>query len=111
MHYLLASGLVKSDKIEYSTLSGIVTAKRVPETKLSDSSNSQIGSTVKSFFIELDFPIVSVVECDSNIDISTVSESLSGASIVEIKKTTPGDDLFVRILIVILYIEAQFLHI
>lgn len=84
--------------IEFLTLSGILTAKRVPDTKLSDSSNSQNGgSSPDSFLIELDFPTVPIMEYDGAAEVSTISRSLNGASLDEIHKTTTADDLLVRI--------------
>ncbi|KAG8389368.1 hypothetical protein BUALT_Bualt02G0222000 [Buddleja alternifolia] len=90
-HFLFAYGLVKSDIIEFSTLSGILTAKRVPETKVSD----QNANAPESFLIELDFPVVPITEYDSAGDLSTISKSLNGASITEIHKTTTSEDLLV----------------
>ena len=95
-HFLFASGLVKSDVVEFLTLSGLLTAKRVLDTKSSDSSNSQTGNAPESFLIELDFPVVSLTEYDSSADLSIISESLNGASVIEIQKTS-GDDLLVSI--------------
>ncbi|KAG8389367.1 hypothetical protein BUALT_Bualt02G0221900 [Buddleja alternifolia] len=90
-HFLFAYGLVKSDIIEFSTLSGILTAKRVPNTKVSD----QNGNALESFLIELDFPVVPVTEYDGAGELSTISKSLNGASITEIHKTTTEEDLLV----------------
>lgn len=88
-YFLFARGLVKSDVVEYSTLSGILTAKRIPD-----------GNAAESFSVELDFPVVPITEYDSaGDDVPIVSESLNGVSLVEIQKTTPDEDLFVRVLI------------
>ncbi|GFP97839.1 phenazine biosynthesis-like domain-containing protein 1 [Phtheirospermum japonicum] len=86
-HILFAHGFVTSDTIEFSTLSGILTAKRVP-----DSSNRNASD---SFLIELDFP-----ESNGAADVLTVSKSLNGAAVNEILKTTTKDeeDFLVRIL-------------
>ncbi|KAK4407118.1 putative isomerase [Sesamum angolense] len=72
-HFLFAYNLVKSHTIEFLTLSGILTAKRVPETKV------------------LDLPET------LNGEVSAISKSLGGASVNEIHKTTTDDDLIVRI--------------
>ncbi|GFP97838.1 phenazine biosynthesis-like domain-containing protein 1 [Phtheirospermum japonicum] len=90
-HILFAHGFVTSDTIEFSTLSGILTAKRVP-----DSSNRNASD---SFLIELDFPVVPVIESNGAANVSTVSKSLNGASVNEILKTTTKDeeDFLVRI--------------
>ncbi|PIN25870.1 putative PhzC/PhzF-type epimerase [Handroanthus impetiginosus] len=90
-HFLFSYDLVKSDTIEFSTLSGILTAKRAPNTKLSDSSISQKGNAPDGFLIELDFPVVPITEYDGADEASTISKSLNGASVNEIHKTTIGD--------------------
>ncbi|KAL3647894.1 hypothetical protein CASFOL_008862 [Castilleja foliolosa] len=83
-HFLFKFDLINSNTIEFMTLSGILTAKRVP-----DSPN---GNASDSFLIELNFPVDPV--CNGAADVSTVSKSLNGASVKEILKTT-GDDLLV----------------
>ncbi|KAI3449614.1 hypothetical protein Pfo_006279 [Paulownia fortunei] len=93
-HFLFTYDLVKSNMIEFLTLSGILTAKRVPDTKVSDSSNSLNGNEPDSFLIELDFPVVPITGYDGAAEVSTISKSLNGASVNEIQKTT-GDDLLV----------------
>ncbi|KAL3625107.1 hypothetical protein CASFOL_031775 [Castilleja foliolosa] len=85
-HFLFTFDLVKSNTIEFMTLSGILTAKRVP-----DSSN---GNASDSFLIELNFPIDPLMEYNGAADVSTDSKSLNGASVKEILKTT-GNDLLV----------------
>lgn len=80
-HFLFAYGLVKTDTIEFSTKSGILTAKRVPETKAPKSQDD--------YSIELDFPVVQVAET-SSADVAAISESLNGASVVEISDTSHG---------------------
>lgn len=81
--------------VEFLTLSGILTAKRVPDPKNLSSSHLENGDQRDGFSIELDFPIIQLNEfnCLENL---TISQSLNGASTVEIFKTT-GDDLFVCI--------------
>ncbi|KAI6680584.1 hypothetical protein NL676_034465, partial [Syzygium grande] len=86
---LFTSGMADSDTIELMTLSGILTAKRVPETKSSDNLKIQDGD-VPGKWIELDFPVVPITEDDAE-RISSVSKVLNGTSIVEIKKTAKGD--------------------
>ncbi|KAK3437793.1 hypothetical protein EUGRSUZ_C01248 [Eucalyptus grandis] len=88
-HTLFTSGMVDSDTIEFMTLSGILTAKRVPEMKSSNISKIQDGD-VPGIWIELDFPVVPIAEDDAE-RISCVSKVLNGTSIVEIKKTAKGD--------------------
>ncbi|XP_075509044.1 uncharacterized protein LOC142545639 isoform X2 [Primulina tabacum] len=96
-HFLFVYGLVSFDVIEFSTLSGILTAKRVPETKALDPSNLPSGNARESFLIELDFPVVSITKFDGADEVSTISKSLSGASVIEIHKTTASDDFLVEL--------------
>ncbi|KAL3644858.1 hypothetical protein CASFOL_010038 [Castilleja foliolosa] len=95
-HILFTHGLVKSNTIEFLTLSGILTAKRVPDSKVLDSPDSQNGNASDSFCIELDFPVVPVMEYNGASEVSAISESLSLNStfVNEILKTS-GDDLLV----------------
>ncbi|KAL7599568.1 hypothetical protein Lser_V15G27318 [Lactuca serriola] len=88
-HFLFESGLVKSNTVEFSTLSGILTAKKVPE------SSNENGASQASFLIELNFPVVPV--SDSNdVEVSTIiSEILNGVSVVDVKKTASDDILVV----------------
>ncbi|KAF8012281.1 hypothetical protein BT93_I0423 [Corymbia citriodora subsp. variegata] len=93
-HILLTSGMVDSDTIEFMTLSGILTAKRVPEMKSSDISKIQ-GGDVPGIWIELNFPVVPIAEDDDAERISSVSKVLNGTSIIEIKKTAKDDHFIV----------------
>lgn len=78
------------------TLSGVLTAKRVSLPKVSVLSHLNITDAEDDFCIELDFPVVPLVEYTSS-ELSTISQSLNGASIVDIKKTTTEDDLLVSV--------------
>ncbi|KAI7738202.1 hypothetical protein M8C21_033602, partial [Ambrosia artemisiifolia] len=91
-HFLYQSGLVNSNMIEFSTLSGILTAKRIPANKINGSSN---GESEDSFYIELDFPVVPVSDYN-DLEVSAISEILNGVSIVDVKKTTL-DDIYVEL--------------
>lgn len=91
-HFLYTSGLVNVDIIEFSTLSGILTAKRVQHPENLTLEN---GDRKDSFSIELDFPIIQLTEFDCPVDL-TISQCLNGVSAVEILKTTVND-LFVCI--------------
>ncbi|KAL6500454.1 hypothetical protein OROHE_025820 [Orobanche hederae] len=93
-HFIFTYDLVESTMIEFSTLSGILTAKRVPDNKLPESSNSPIGFAPNSFPIELDFPVDEIMKYDGADEVSTISKSLNGASVSEIWRTT-GEDLLV----------------
>ncbi|XP_070024723.1 uncharacterized protein [Nicotiana sylvestris] len=85
-HFLFSYGLVKTDTIEFSTKSGILTAKKVAEAK---ASNSQDDSPT-GYSIELDFPVVQVAETNS-ADVAAISESFNGAPVVEIHETSMSD--------------------
>ncbi|WOG94824.1 hypothetical protein DCAR_0314121 [Daucus carota subsp. sativus] len=91
-HFIFSSGLVKVNVIEFMTLSGVLTARRVSLPEVS------VLSQLKSdgFCIELDFPVVPLVEYTS-VEVSNISQSLNGASIVDIKKRTTEDDLLVML--------------
>lgn len=89
-HILFSNGLVSSDIIEFDTLSGILTAKKVPESINPESVSN--GEAKESFLIELDFPVVPTTEF--SIDAVSISKALNSAPIIDLKKTTFGD-LFV----------------
>ncbi|CAA7052276.1 unnamed protein product [Microthlaspi erraticum] len=80
-HSLFSNGLVDSDKVEFVTRSGILTAKRVPDNKMKG-----------FFFIELDFPVIPTCEHSSNHDMSMFSKALNGATIVDVRETTTTTD-------------------
>ena len=88
---------MNSDKIEFLTLSGILTAKKVPDSKTSNSIDHQNGDIQEDYFVELDFPVVPIAAPNS-AEISEISKSLNGASVVEIHKTTTEEDLLVSFL-------------
>ncbi|KAK7393549.1 hypothetical protein VNO78_22107 [Psophocarpus tetragonolobus] len=88
-HVLFSSGLVKSNIIEFVTLSGVLTAKKVPGIK-------GTGASEDGFFIELDFPTDTVAEYNSS-DISQISIALNGAPIIDVKRSNIGDDLVVEL--------------
>lgn len=81
-HALFSSGLVDTSNIEFVTLSGLLTAKKI--------SNLEKGEA----HIELDFPADPIEEL--NFDgTEQISVALKGASIVDIKRTHNVDDLLV----------------
>ncbi|ESW16613.1 hypothetical protein PHAVU_007G170600 [Phaseolus vulgaris] len=93
-HILFSSGSVDTNIIEFATLSGLLTAKRIPAINISSASNLQNDETEDGFYIELDFPADPVT--DFNFDeTSLVSGALSGASIIDIRRTQVADDLLV----------------
>ncbi|CAH9133972.1 unnamed protein product [Cuscuta epithymum] len=79
-YFLFVNGFVKTDVIEFCTLSGILTAKRIPEKD-------------GGFFVELNFPIIHVLETNLS-EIPTIAKNFDKACVVEIKKTD-RDDLIV----------------
>ncbi|CAM8894464.1 unnamed protein product [Rhodiola kirilowii] len=83
-HTLFLSNLVDSSTIEFDTLSGVLTAKRVTGTSNGD----------QSFSIELNFPSTTIVQCDSS-DTELISKALNVADFVEVKTTLPENDLLV----------------
>ncbi|XP_057461385.1 uncharacterized protein LOC130751746 [Actinidia eriantha] len=93
-HFLFTSGLVDTNKIEFLTLSGVLTAKRVPEAKKAESLSLEDGGTQDCFLIELNFPVVPLTEFDS-AGVPSISKALNGASVIDLRKTTTEDDLFV----------------
>lgn len=94
-HTLFTSGLLKCNTIEFLTQSGILTAKKVPDLKKSEPLKYENGEANERFFIELDFPATTIVEDDS-VEVSSLHKALSGASALDIKKTT-GHDFLVYI--------------
>ncbi|PIA34015.1 hypothetical protein AQUCO_03900127v1 [Aquilegia coerulea] len=94
-HVLFASGLVKSNIIEFSTLSGILTAKKVQAGMLNTSSSLN-DKAEDHFSIELDFPTDSLVECEPH-DIPLITLTLNGAPIINIKKMATTGDLIVEL--------------
>ncbi|KAL6217380.1 hypothetical protein ACLB2K_010597 [Fragaria x ananassa] len=75
--------------IEFSTLSGILTAKKVP-----DGVEVANGEAQDSYFIELNFPADPSNEFNST-DALLISNALGGASVIDIRRTTVTDDLLV----------------
>ncbi|KAK6260115.1 hypothetical protein SCA6_014589 [Theobroma cacao] len=93
---LFTTGLVNSNIIEFDTLSGILTAKKDPDFKApTDVPQIQNGEEHQHCFsVELDFPTVPNTEFNST-EVSAISKALNGAAIIDIKRTTPFDDLLV----------------
>ncbi|BAT95612.1 hypothetical protein VIGAN_08236900 [Vigna angularis var. angularis] len=88
-HVLFSCGLVKSNIIEFFTLSGVLTAKKVPGI-------NESGAPDDGIFVELDFPADTVAEFNG-ADISQISAALNGAHIIDVKRTTIGDNLLVEL--------------
>ncbi|KAJ6792538.1 Uncharacterized protein M6B38_238145 [Iris pallida] len=75
-HFLYTSGIAKGDMIEFVTKSGVLTATKVQDYSKSDTSKPCNAKADEGFSIELNFPIVSVVECDS-MEIPSIPETLN----------------------------------
>lgn len=84
---------MKGNLIEFVTLSGILTAKKVMEGNKSEGLKYESGEAQEHFYIELDFPTVPIVEYNS-AEVASISKALNGASVIDIKKNVK-DDLFV----------------
>ncbi|WVY98048.1 hypothetical protein V8G54_030199 [Vigna mungo] len=95
-HTLFSSGLVDTDVIEFVTLSGVLTAKKIPAINITSDSDLLKGEAKDGFYIEVNFPVDPVIEFNFE-ETSKISGALNGASIIDIKKTKDGDDLFVII--------------
>lgn len=93
---LFTAGLVNSNIIEFDTLSGILTAKKDPDFKApTEVPQIQNGEEHQHCFsVELDFPTVPNTEFNST-EVSAISKALNGAAIIDIKRTTPFDELLV----------------
>ncbi|KAH0929301.1 hypothetical protein HID58_015028 [Brassica napus] len=72
-HTVFSNGLIgSSDTVEFSTHSGILTAKRVDDCEAKG-----------SFFIELNFRVITTCEYSSS-DLSMLAKALNGATIVDV---------------------------
>ncbi|CAL4915078.1 unnamed protein product [Urochloa decumbens] len=93
-HYLIASGLVECDAIEFVAKSGRLTAKKVNGSK--DASPSAQDDCSK-FMIELDFPVIPVAKCSSP-ETLPIPETLNGALIINKLQTVSAfSDLIVEV--------------
>ncbi|KAM5573206.1 putative isomerase BH0283 [Rosa sericea] len=91
---LFMSGLIDSDVIEFSTLSGILTASKVVDhVKAANGSHLKNGEAQDNYFIELNFPADPSSEFNS-AEVSFISNALGGAPVVEIMRTV-ADNLLV----------------
>lgn len=95
-HFLYTSGIAKGDMIEFVTKSGVLTATKVQDCSKSDTLKPCNAKADKGFSIELNFPIVSVVECDS-MEIPSIPRTLNGLSMVKVQKTATSGDLIVEL--------------
>ncbi|URE33514.1 Phenazine biosynthesis-like protein [Musa troglodytarum] len=95
-HFLWTSGLVSSTVIEFVTKSGILTAKKVIRSNLLATPNVALNEAGEKFSIELDFPVVPVGGCNA-AEMPSITETLNGASIVNVQKTDTSHDLIVEL--------------
>ncbi|KAH9613046.1 hypothetical protein KSS87_000759, partial [Heliosperma pusillum] len=89
-HFCFSSKLVTENTVEFSTLSGILTAKNILKPKEPVSMNSENGDAEQQFLIELDFPAISTTDCPGN-EASLLSNVLSNTSVIEYKQTALED--------------------
>lgn len=89
-HLLFTTGIVKSEVIKFSTLSGILTTKKVQDFRKLGSAAPYASRNGELFSIELDFPITQILDCKSE-DISSFPETLYDSSVVNVQKTSAGD--------------------
>nr|AFK39949.1 unknown [Lotus japonicus] len=95
-HILFSSGLVKTNVIEFVTLSGILTVKKIPAVDATNGTNLQKSEAKDGFYIELDFPADHIIE--SNFDgTARISGALNGAPIIDIKSTQNSEDFLVEL--------------
>uniref|UniRef100_J3KYL4 Uncharacterized protein n=1 Tax=Oryza brachyantha TaxID=4533 RepID=J3KYL4_ORYBR len=90
-HFLFTAVLAKHHAmVEFVTRSGVLTAKKVPAP-----ANAGVSGENK-LFIELDFPVVDLVEYNSAEKLS-IPETLNGAQVVSVWKSSTAGDLIVEL--------------
>ncbi|KAK3163497.1 hypothetical protein QOZ80_1AG0004480 [Eleusine coracana subsp. coracana] len=90
-HFLFTSVLAEHDAVvEFATKSGILTAKKVLAP------DGAGVSCEGKLFIELDFPMIDVFECD-NAELLYIPKTLNGASVVSVHKSSTVGDLVVEL--------------
>ncbi|XP_062208122.1 uncharacterized protein LOC133909623 [Phragmites australis] len=90
-HFLFTSILAEHDAVvEFATKSGILAAKKVPAPESTGVSGEG------KLFIELDFPMIDLYECD-NAELLTILKTLNGASVVSVHKSATVGDLIVEL--------------
>ncbi|KAF5806922.1 putative phenazine biosynthesis PhzF protein [Helianthus annuus] len=85
-HFVFESGLVDSNSVEFSTLSGVLTANRISANEINDSEHG--------FYIELDFSL-GTISVFKDIEVSVVSKMLNGVSVVDVLMNNAFDDIVV----------------
>ncbi|RHN79690.1 putative phenazine biosynthesis PhzF protein [Medicago truncatula] len=110
-HILFSSDLVNNSVIEFVTLSGVLTVKKIPSIDVVGVPNLLNGKAPPvGFYIELDFPAYYPITKLYHDDISIIDEALNGASIIDMKRTEFADDLLVVLTSgkIVLEVQAQF---
>lgn len=77
--------------VEFMTRSGILTAKKVPEAESTGAPGEEQGKQ----FIELDFPRIDFVDCNSSHEMPSIPKTLNGAPIISVHKSATDGDLIV----------------
>ncbi|RCV23987.1 hypothetical protein SETIT_5G049300v2 [Setaria italica] len=90
-HFLFTSVLAEHETlIEFATKSGILTAEKVPAPA------SAAASGEGKLFIELDFPMIDLVDCHP-AELPSIPQTLNGASVVSVQKSATAGDLIVEL--------------
>lgn len=95
-HFLWTSGLVNGGLIEFDSMLGTLTAKKV--IKSNDLVMSSFSPTKddEKISVELEFPVIPIVGCDG-AEAPLIPETLNGASITSVHKTSTAHDLIVSL--------------
>ncbi|XVF72438.1 hypothetical protein PTKIN_Ptkin12aG0121300 [Pterospermum kingtungense] len=89
---LFTTGLVNSNIIEFDTLSGLLTARKV--TDVHPTGTVSNGVAHECLLIELNFPLLHITEFKS-AEVSSIAKALNDAPLIDIKRTTTTDDILV----------------
>ncbi|KAJ1296611.1 hypothetical protein BS78_01G315000 [Paspalum vaginatum] len=96
-HYLIASGLVECDAVQFVSKSGRLTAKKIIQSKDASTLYPSAQRTCSKFLVELDFPVIPVVKCNS-AEMFSLPETLNGASIInQLQTVSAVSDLIVEV--------------
>ncbi|KAG6528375.1 uncharacterized isomerase BH0283-like isoform X2 [Zingiber officinale] len=94
-HFLWSLDLVNGGVIYFSTKSGLLKARKAISLNNSDTTNISLAKSDK-FFIELDFPLFPVAECDTS-EKPLIPDTLNGASVINVLKFGADEDLIVEL--------------
>lgn len=94
-HYLISSGLVEGDAVEFVAKSGRLTAKKIVGSMNASPLHPPPQNMCSKFLVELDFPVIPVVKCNS-VELMSLPDTLNGASIInELQTVSAFSDLIV----------------